>query len=127
MTALTTALVVFRVQDAHGCGPYRPKCCPRCPADISDSDRYDKTPIPREDFKWGYYDPNLTFIDLPYLMQLYGYKFAFPTRAAALEWFGYDNLKAMERFGWELVPVPAIDVVVSDSGRQCIFKPMEGL
>jgi hypothetical protein len=51
------------------------------------------------------------------------YRFGFPSKEAAFEWFGVEGLAVLEAKGFHLCIVPAADVLVSDSGRQCVFIP----
>lgn len=51
------------------------------------------------------------------------YKFGFPTKRAAADWLGTKALARLEQEGFKLVQVPARRVVLSKSGRQLLFVP----
>jgi hypothetical protein len=110
--------IVYRVQDRFGRGPYR--CDDMNVAPNVDWLRH---PAPREDFEVfncredGWYS---AFIEL-----IRPYKFGFPTLQAAFNWFHEDELQEMSQLGFHLVEIKAESVVVSDSGRQCIFIPLD--
>lgn len=51
-----------------------------------------------------------------------GWKFGFQSKESAIAWFGPDNIKALERYGYNLVELPVAEMHMSDSGRQVIFR-----
>lgn len=50
-----------------------------------------------------------------------GYKFGFPSAEAATNWFG-PYLDRLAGYGYNLVQLPATEVIVSDTGKQVLFK-----
>lgn len=73
-------------------------------------------PTPHEDFE------GREWRDLPDRFQKQ-YKFGFPTKGAAIEWFGSKRLREFESQGFNLKEVPAGRVVLSRSGRQVLYVP----
>lgn len=113
-------LVVYRVQNEKGQGPYASTAGIGHKAHAM-SGHYDH-PSPRTD--WAIFSDDETWRDFQAAEDLIKeYLFAFPTRRAAFRWFGKKGLEFLKDYGFELVPVRALVVSVSDSGKQCMFKP----
>jgi hypothetical protein len=111
---------VFRVQNDKGEGPYNTSSATR---KIPKLPFYPEChPLPEEDFEvfrnQNIYDDHMAFREL-----VEPYRFGFPNRYVAEQWFDSYQMCLLERHGFRLVEVPATQVVVSDSGRQCIFLP----
>jgi hypothetical protein len=51
--------------------------------------------------------------------------FGFPTKRAAIAWFGQEHLDGLASLGFQLVRVPARGVKRSISGKQVAFRPTE--
>lgn len=113
-------MLVYRVQNAASEGPYR-NFVGFDSTDWLDPARH---PVPTRDFgalapdDANYLDDISAFYDV-----VRPYKFAFPTRLAARRWFGIDGMLKLAQAGFYLVEVEAEEVLVSDSGRQCIYRP----
>lgn len=121
-------MMVWRVQNAQGDGPYN---APDAPAIVPDSE--DAQPDPEEDFthqdqaQAGYTNDTAAQLDWfegrsksPVLTT--GPKFAFLKPEHAQEWFG-DDLARLDAKGFKLVQVPAAKVWQSESGKQVMFHP----
>jgi len=55
-----------------------------------------------------------------------GFRFGFPTKAAALDWLGERTLKMLADAGYRLVTVSAGTTYISRSGRQVAYRPWTG-
>lgn len=105
---------VYRVENEKGEGPYQADPRPRW---ASWRVPWDSTPAPSADFPWlrelreagVYYDV---------LKPLH---FGFPSREAAVAWFGEDGLVDLTELGFPLRVFEVCHAVVAPSGRQCLF------
>jgi len=120
---------VYRFENDKGEGPYQ---CVVRPAKSSEywpsTPRADKQPDPFSDFKmfeadWGSWGKAAERRMVKVMRLMESYKFAFSTKKAAAEWFDEVSVRRMAKYGFRLKRKLAREVVVSDSGRQCVFKP----
>jgi hypothetical protein len=100
------ATIVYRVEDAQGIGPYQAEVLPQLWRPTKNR------PLPEQDFDRA---------TLALLKQ--GYLFGFREPRGAVRWFGKRTLNTLSEFGLVIRQVPAIDVHVSNSGTQLIFRP----
>lgn len=105
--------VVYRVEDANGVGPYQRRAPGMWGVDGESG------PGPYGDFRW-YAD-----LDRACAAAAQGalgpLRFGFPTREAAVRWFGEMGLAILAESGFKLKAFRVPHAIVSDSGRQCLF------
>jgi hypothetical protein len=106
--------IVWRVENAYGGGPYR--------AGIAPYGKPERHPAPYDDFAALAYDPDNLLDAEAYLDLVHPYLFGFPTIAAAYAWWTREELEDLTLHGFRLERVVAAEVIVSDSGKQCMFR-----
>lgn len=107
---------VWRIEDARGLGPYNGT--PGygevyCLAIGKDRTHYGTQPGPYDDFSRQALESMRGSAKL----------FGFHTLRAAVRWFGASAIRELRKHGYYLKQVPATNVIVSHSGRQCMFTP----
>jgi hypothetical protein len=111
-------LTVYRVQNEVGRGPYHSWVAPNMFGPLGQHQ-----PVPQDDFS-VFRGADLDYQDRNAMDELMRpYLFGFPTLEAAKAWWSEQDLAHMAERGYNLVALPAAEVVVSDSGRQCLFQP----
>lgn len=113
-------MIVYRYQNEKGEGPYRGQRI--CWGIWRDPARH---PTPDADFEALRLNRDAVdyFGDLDALTDLVRpYRFGFPSIEAAYAWFRSDERDTLRADGFQLHAIPAREVIVSDSGKQCMFR-----
>lgn len=106
---------VWRYQNEKGRGPYYHTIL-SWPAGYHPSHL---RPEPCDDFSVF---AGCRFADPDFRELVREYEFAFPSKAAADEWFDGAATEVLQNNHFYLVEIEACEVLVSDSGRQCMFR-----
>lgn len=114
---------VYRVQNEFGRGPYQEMKAPSMWGAPHQPSPQDDFAVFEGAYAFGFF-PNEDGRAMSELIA--DYRFGFPTLEAAQAWWAPEDLRWMAKRGCHLMAIPADDVMVSDSGRQCIFKPAPG-
>jgi hypothetical protein len=117
-------MIVYRVQNRKGVGPYgglgreySPDLA-ACDPGAHPSPEHSR-PVPRNDF-CSFHDGDMdTFSELT---RGGAYRYAFPSLKALFAWFSKEHLKEMAQAGFKVWRLKVDDVLVSDSGWQCIYR-----
>lgn len=126
-TSTVTPMVVWRVQDDEGLGPYNggrvdypnAKCMQPACHPVYGNPRLARAPDPHDDFE----ESDLSIWNRDRWTGPFVIRFGFLNYRDAVAWFGKARLDLMETVGYYPTPRKAKKVWLSISGKQVMFVP----